>query len=197
MTEILVLLLGVAFSVSGAMLLYFAWQARRAGQHVRRRRFVVAGWLLITISVLPWVIATGGDKGTALAILVLLLAGSALVIRAGLLHKGNGRRVVERDVRNEVSHGSSLLLRRIWVFLLSGPIAMAAALFISAAVFATWNLANGSEANRLATALLLMPLAWTLLALYATYDAPLRYRTSVVFLFLVVGLAGTFFKGIA
>lgn len=196
----LLLLAGAAFSVSGIVLLHAASLARRAGAQARRRKLVSSAWLLVAFAFLPWMYARGFDKGAAFAVIVCMLAGVMLVLRAGLLHEGNGRGRAEREARAadaNGAHGLPLFLRRSWVFLLAGPLAGTASLLLAAVLFAAWDVASGSAANRLAAVMLFVPLAWALLATFATYNARLRYRSLIVCAFLVAGLAGAFLPELA
>src|SRR5690606_15008216 len=125
---------------------------------------------------------------------VIMLSGIALVLRAGWREAGNGRARVEREPRGNGASGGGvvLFLRRAWVFVLSGPLAFAAALLLAAAMYSAWDVESGSAANRLAAVILFVPFAWALLAIGATYDTRLRYRTLAVGAFLLAGIAGAF-----
>ena len=190
------MIVALLLSMTGAVLLYLAWQARRSGKRTRRTVLVTAAWSVLLVSLLPWSIAGGDDRGVALAIIAMTLAGSVLVLRAGFRHRVTtyGRKAKpERETREDVTlNARALLLRRTWVFLLAGPVAAVASVFLAATLFAAWDVETGSAANRLAAVILAVPALWTLLAIYATYDAPLRYRSLIVTTCLLAGLAGTF-----
>lgn len=190
------ILLCAALSAGGVLLLQRAWHERRAGRARRRTVFVLSAWALLAAAFIPWAMAAGADKGAAFAVMVLMLAGTALVLRAGMQHAGNGRRATEREARTndaaDADGGWRLLSRRIAVFLLAGPVSFAVSIVLAACVFAAWNVTSGSAANRLAAVMLFVPFAWSVLAVYATYDAPLRQRSVVVFALLFAGLAGAF-----
>lgn len=193
---------GYAALIAGVLFVWRGWHARRAGRLAERRAFVGIGWLAIAMSFAPWMVAGGADRGVALALIVFMLAGVCLLLHAMFTGKGNGRRGNGRDASsNGASNagfgGWRLFLRRSWVFLLAGPVSAAAATFAAAALFGLWNVETGSAANRLAAVLLLVPIAWSALAIWATYDVPLRRRSLVVFGFLLAGVAGTFLPGMA
>lgn len=191
--NLLILVIAAAMPIAAALLLRQGWRARRAGHPQRRLAFMLSAWTLLLLSFVPWTAASGADRGVAFAITAFMLAGFVLVLLAG--REGNGsRKRAEREPRtngngNEQS-GTRLLLRRICVFLLAGPVSAAIALLITAAAFAWWNVETGSAANRLAAALLLMPFAWALLAIWTTYDVPLRRRSLVMAGVALVSVAG-------
>ena len=197
MTQLLPIPVAVAMTLAGVLVLQYAWRERRAGRRQRRRVVVVVAWLLLALSLAPWALAAGSDKGAAFAVILFMLAGSALVLRIGLLHSAN-RNGREREPRangngtgNE-NGGGSRILRRAWVFLLAGPLSGIVAIAASAGLFAAWNTETGSAANRLACVMLLVPVAWALLATWATYDVSLRARSSVVLGLLLASLALTY-----
>lgn len=194
MQMVLLVITGVVLTLSGVLLLQQSWRERRAGQHARRRVLVVLAWSVLGIALLPWAVAIGTDKGIAYALLALMLAGATLVLRAGFAHAPRQRKG-EREPRNnggavEVQDWR-LLLRRSWVFLLAGPICGIAAVFMTAVMFATWNVETGSAANRLAATILLVPIAWALLATWSTYDVSLKLRSFSVLGLLAASVALT------
>lgn len=177
----LTLVFGIALTMAGVGSLFAAWRARRAGQRRQRNVRVVAGWLLLCLSFVPWIVHGGNDRGVALAIMAFMLAGSTLVLLLGARHRANGRRRNgERDANGASdtrAGGWRLLVRRVWVFLLAGPVSFAVAMLATAALYLGWT---GSAPDRLAAVMLAVPFAWTLLAIYATYDISLRQRSVAV-----------------
>lgn len=178
--QYLTLVFGMALTAAGVLLLFTGWRARRAGRSQQRALFTSAGWILLAASLLPWIILGGSDRGVAFAIMAFMLAGSMLVIFLGSRHSSNGR---ARNMRESVNggaqsiNGNNLLVRRVWVFLLAGPLSFAVAMAGTAVLYLAWT---GSAANRLAVVMLLVPFAWAVLAIYATYDVSLRQRSATV-----------------
>ncbi|MBW3567601.1 MAG: hypothetical protein KY410_06535 [Proteobacteria bacterium] len=200
MTQFLPISAAVVMMLAGVLLLQYAWRERRAGRRQRRRVVVVVAWLVLALSLAPWTFVAGIDKGAAFAVILFMLAGSALVLRAGLLHSTN-RNGREREPRaNRNGNGGSgngdgarsRMVRRAWVFLLAGPLSGVASIAASAGLFAAWNTETGSAANRLACVMLLVPVAWALLATWATYDVSLRARSSIVLGLLLASLTLTY-----
>lgn len=194
MQMVLLVVTGLVLTLSGVLLLQQSWHERRAGQYARRRVLVVLAWSLLCIALLPWAVAIGTDKGIAYALLALMLAGAATVLHAGFVHAPRQRNR-EREPRSTGSAVAAqdwrLLLRRSWVFLLAGPICGTAAVFVTAVMFATWNVETGSAANRLAATILLVPVAWALLATWSTYDISLKLRSVSVLGLLATSVAMT------
>ena len=153
---------------------------------------MLSGWGMTGLSFIPWALATGADKGATLCVMAFMLAGTAVVLRAGFRHEGRTPRKREprENGNGALLSARQLLARRVAVFLLAGPVSGAVAMLATANVFAWWNVETGSAANRLAVTLLMMPFAWALLATLATYDVPLRRRSVFVFGFAAAGVAG-------
>lgn len=198
----ILLLIGGALSAAGVLLLQQGWRNGRNGHAQRRRWYVGGAWLLVLLAFWPWALAGGTDRGIALGVIVFMLAGAALVTQAGRVHVARNRKNGAREPRGngepvETLSGWRLSLRRAFVFLLAGPVAAIAALLLAANIFAWWDTVEGSAANRLAAALLIVPFAWVVLAVWATYDKPLRQRSLWMFAFLLAGTAGLYFPEFA
>lgn len=195
MQIVLLIVTGVVLTLGGVLLLQQSWRERRAGRHARRRVLVTLAWSALGIALLPWAVALGTDKGIACALLALMLTGAALVLRAGFTHaprQRNGERESRKNGAAVVVQDWRLLMRRSWVFLLAGPVCGIAAVFMTAVMFAGWNVDTGSAANRLAATLLLVPIAWALLATWSTYDISLKLRSFSVLGLLAASVVLTF-----
>ncbi|HEX7048504.1 MAG TPA: hypothetical protein VF275_13135 [Gammaproteobacteria bacterium] len=189
-------LIAAAMTIAAALLLREGWRARRAGHMKRRLTLMLSAWSLLLLSFIPWTFASGADRGIAFGITVFMLAGFVLVLMAARESNGSRKRAEREPRTNGNGNGASelsgtrLLLRRIYVFLLAGPISAVIALLVTANAFAWWNVETGSAANRLAAALLIMPIAWALLAIWTTYDVSLRRRSLVAFGLAAMSVAG-------
>lgn len=190
------LALAIALTIAGALALRLArhWGRQPGPQHQLAARW--GGWLLLAASLLPWTAAGGSDRGVALAIGVLMLAGLALALFEGWrAWRAPARRKRERAFRNDLpkarTRGAALLLRRIWIFCLAGPLALAAALAIGLALWLGFGGAGVSEANVLAIGMLSVPIAWAVLAMLATMETRLASRTLLVALPGLLGLGAT------
>lgn len=171
--------------------------ARHWGRRQRPQRQLVlrwTGWLLLVVSLLPWTVAGGSDRGVALAILVLMLAGLSLALFEGWrAWRAPARKKRERTPRNDLprpeTRGKTLLLRRIWIFVLAGPLALAGALAIGMALWLGLAQAGVSEANVLAVAMISVPIIWAVFSGLATMEGRLAPRTLLVALPGLLGLA--------
>ncbi|RFF29996.1 DUF3325 family protein [Wenzhouxiangella sediminis] len=186
----------ILITLAGTLALRLAW--RRGRQQQVRQQLVLrwAGWLLLAAALVPWVATGGGDRGVALGIGVVMLAGLALALVEGWrAWRAPARRRRERQTRSELprapSRGLALLLRRAWIFCLSGLLALAAALAVGLALWVCLARAGMNDANVLAVAMLAVPVAWAVLATLATMEAGLGKRTLLVTAPGLVGAAAT------
>ena len=179
------LALAILLTVAGVLAVRLAWHWGRQ-QHDRRQLALRwAGWLLLLAALLPWAMAGGADRGVTLAIIAVMLIGLVLVLFEGWrAWQAPKRRRRERELRNDLpqadTRGAALLLRRVWIFCLSGPLALAASLAIGLALWLGLARAGVSEANVLAIAMLSVPIVWSVFATLATMDAGLGKRTLLV-----------------
>lgn len=179
------LAIAIGLTVAGVLAVRQAWRRGRQQQPGRQLALRWVGWLLLLAALVPWALAGGHDRGVALAIIALMLAGLALALFEGWrAWQAPPRRRREREPRNDLpratSRGSALLLRRIWIFCLSGPLALAGALAIGLALWLSLARAGVSTANVLAVAMLSVPIAWAVFAMLATMEGGLGRRTLVV-----------------
>lgn len=196
------LALAALLVLAGVAALRLAWRAGRRGRTRRRLVLRWGGWLLLAGSLVPSMAASGADRGVALAIVVLMLAGLVLVLREGRREwLTPRRRRREREGRDEPLPAAGggrgrLLARRIWIFCLGGPLAAAATLAIGLAMWLGLERAGVQDANILASALLAIPVIWALLAIVASIDLRLWLRTVAVTLpGLLAGLASLWLGG--
>lgn len=172
-------------TVAGVLAVRLAWHWGRQQRPGRQLALRWAGWLLLILALLPWMAAGGGDRGVALATGIVMLAGLALALIEGWrAWRTPKRRRREREPRNDLpraaSRGTALLLRRVWIFCLSGPLSLAAALAIGLALWLALAQAGVNEANVLAIAMLSVPIVWAVLAVLATMESKLATRTLLV-----------------
>lgn len=162
---------GAVLLLAGLALLVVAWRRRKQS----RGLLIAGGWGLMLLSMWPWVVFGGPDRGVAIAISVLTLAAFAIVMRNGAAVK-RVRAVADDEVVTGYSDvGQIDWGRRGWVVLLAGPIAFASALQLSLVVFMSHGLA---EADRVTFAGVLMPLAWGALTTWALSDPNLMRKSA-------------------
>jgi uncharacterized iron-regulated membrane protein len=159
--------LALASACLGVGLLRAAWGIRSSDNRARTKRWLtLAGWFGLSLGSFAWhASGQAWDKAVACAALV-----PALVALIVLAREAQWKAIAEKNRRKrdpalpEPSPHQSLgqdLLR----FLLAGPLALIAALGITALVglYAPW-----SDADRLVTAGLILPIIWALAAMFAT-----------------------------
>lgn len=188
--------LALAIGLTGAsvLALRLAWHWGRQQQPRRQLLARCSAWLLLTAALAPWMLAGGSDRGVALAVLVVMLAGLALALFEGWrAWRAPMRRKREPTPRNDLpraeTRGARLLLRRLWIFCLSGPLALAASLAIGLGLWLGLERIGVSDANVLAVAMLSVPIVWSILAMLASMEGSLGSRTLLVTLPGLLGLA--------
>lgn len=187
------LLPALVCSLAGVALLRGAWQLGGSDGNGRRIALDVAGWGLLAVSVGVWMAAGGPDRGVALAFLAFMLPGLAMIAVAGwqgLRANGNGRRNSRADAvraAREQDRPPFLRLRQAWIFVLTGPLAAAVAVVLGMALYAGGLALAWHPADVLATVLLFVPLAWTVLAVAASTHWTLWKRSGLV---VALGLLG-------
>jgi hypothetical protein len=187
----MLLALALVLTVMGAFALRLAWQSGKETRTGRQLGLRLTGWGLLIAALIPASMAGGPDRGPALALLTFMLAGLGVVLREGWrANRRPDRTGRERALREEPTRaggiGGSLLLKRIWIFCLAGPIALAAALALGLSLWLGLARAGVAEADVLATAMLSVPIVWALLSVLATMQGGLATRTLIV---AVPGLA--------
>ncbi|WP_262690734.1 hypothetical protein [Kordiimonas aestuarii] len=185
-------LLGLALALAGVMVLRYTWGKKGA----RSRAEVSAGWGLIAASFVPWVMASTPDWGSALAICLFMIIGVVLMGYAAA-RQPEGRKARAGRAERAAAPASAVPFnwpitgRRVFTFLLAGPIAGVAALYLCLWLYGAMG--GGASAGQLMAVLFAFPLLWAVLSVFATYDMPVVRRGGIVVLSGVLGALGTYF----
>jgi hypothetical protein len=148
---------------SGVVLLYASWRKR-----LRPKRLVVpCGWSLIAISFWFWIRFAGAEFGTVIAAMQLSIVAWIFVLTNRHMRRSNGRQ--QEPVAMNLPRFQAIL-HHSSRFLIAVPLAAGAGtmLVLAASILLPW-----SDANRLAFAVLVMPLMWGVLAYWACLDTRL------------------------
>ncbi|MFC7335069.1 hypothetical protein [Rhodocista pekingensis] len=176
-------LAAVAAAGAGVGLLYLCWRRRPA----RAGWLVAAGWLLLAVSLLPWVRAAGAEFGTAYALLALTGAGWAGVLAAAELRRPRRQAAVAGGAEAAETGPGRGVRRHLLLFVLAVPAAAAAA---AVATVGLSRLLPWTVVDRMALSALLMPVVWGCAAYWVTADPrPLRPVLGMVAAALVGGVA--------
>jgi hypothetical protein len=146
--------------ICGAALLYASWRGR-----LRPKRLAVTGgWLLIAVSLALWIRAVGAEFGTAIAAMQLSIVAWTLVMANRHIRRSIGRRQEPSGLNlprfQSVLHHSGRFLVAVPLAACSGTL-----LALAAVALLPW-----SEVDRLALAVLLVPLIWGALAYWACLE---------------------------
>jgi hypothetical protein len=153
----------VLAGASGVVSLYASWRQRLQP----KRLAVPCAWLLIAVSFWFWIRFAGAEFGTVIAAIQLSIVAWILVLTNRHVRRSNGRRqepvAMNLPRFQAIVHHSSR-------FLVAVPLAAATGtmLVLAASVLLPW-----SDVNRLAFAVLMMPLMWGVLAYWACLDTRL------------------------
>lgn len=171
----------------GLFALRRAW-ARRREQHTLP---LIAGWAAILASLPLWILASGADRGISQLILAVCLLGCLLVLFTGQNKAARRERALREAGEPAPPPSRSLVLRRIAVFALAGPGALAAAILLSVPAYAGLAHIAATEADRLALIFFFVPIAFGILTTLAVIDFPLRRRAALIGAALAAGAIAT------
>lgn len=150
---------GAAAAVFGVLLLRRAWGLSRRSAALNG----VAWALLLAASITG--AAGRGAWGLAIVALFAMGMAAALLARAALGSPPGKTRASDRKAHMLPEHGEPLYLgRRVLTFLVTVPLAFAAALLIALAARAAAGLGGWAAADANVLTLLLVPVIWGLLA---------------------------------
>lgn len=178
-------------SIAGVLALWQTWRFGRQNRRPAQRAGRLLAWFLLAVSLVPWGLAGGADRGVALGILGLMVAALAIVGTIGWREARNPRRRKnsrERTDNERTESPGRAFVRRAWIFVLAGPFSALAAISLTLSLHGlavSWD-----PANRLAALLLFAPVAWAVLTIVATYDGALWKRSAGIGGVLVAGLLG-------
>ncbi|WP_417458017.1 hypothetical protein [Kordiimonas sp.] len=191
----LMVLAAVVLTFAGILVLRQAWKKKGA----RDLRLVATGWALIAFSFVPWVSTSTPDWGSAVALCALMMVGLGAIAYAAWKQpesrKAQKARTRDRALR-DVATGEKPPrdwrrgLQRTLTFLLAGPIAGAASLYLT--LFLYGVLQQSNPQGQVFAALFAFPLFWAVLSVFATYDMPALRRGGIVCLSGVLGVVGTY-----
>lgn len=175
----------------GVAALWGAWMAGRRQSVVAWSRSALRGfgWGLLVASFGLWMQAAGPDRGLAIAGLGLSLAGLLFLVQAARSEARSRNRPARRRRTTTRTAGPRppgpggglrTGLRRLWVVVLAGPVAVAAAVLLAMLLYALALAAGLQAANGLAIGLIATPLLWSLLMPVATAGLALRTRSAIL-----------------
>jgi hypothetical protein len=139
---------------------------RRGWRSPARRHWLLAGWSLLTAGLFGWAATAGWDVALALALLTPSLIAYALLASCAQVRPRRAPKPC--TAASPAQRGRRR--RALWRGLYAGPLSLAAALGLGAAVALRTPLA---EADRLVAGGLVVPLAWAAGMVWATTDARL------------------------
>jgi len=151
-------LLATVLGLGGLAVLYVAW--RRPGRSALLRGI---GWGLFLLSVWPWGLAGGADRGVALGMVVVSAGALALIAATGQWRGATPRRQRAGTASTEPLTGAG------WghwlkVFLLAGPLAAVAAFVLALPLM---HLSGWAEADRLVATAFAVVILWSAGAVWA------------------------------
>lgn len=191
----LMVLAAVVLTFAGILVLRQAWKKKGA----RDMRLVATGWALIAFSFVPWVNTSTPDWGSAVALCALMTVGLGAIAYAAWKQpesrKAQKARTRDRAVRDVTAGEKSPRdwragLGRTLTFLLAGPVAGLASLYLT--LFLYGVLQQSNPQGQVFAALFSFPLFWAVLSVFATYDMPALRRGGIVCLSGVLGVVGTY-----
>lgn len=159
----LLVLPAVLAAAVGIALLYAAWRKQISGTPL----LLWIAWLLIGASILLWSAATGPEFGPVIALLVMPLVAWCFV--AANRHIRTSRSPLQEPSAMNLPRAGAVA-RHTAIFLVAVPLAAGAAtlMVLGGSALLPWR-----EVDRLALAVLLIPVVWGLFSYWATADVRL------------------------
>jgi hypothetical protein len=178
------LLAGTALSVAGVACLFGSWN----GATTRKAWINGLGWMLLTISVIAWSIASGAEFGTTLALSVPGVIAWIFALQSAELREQRVRTrkpLVKAEPAAKITDARSWL-RHFWFFVLTVPLSGAASALVSVALcqWLPW-----SDTNEMVLAIFLMPLLWGCAAYWIVADPKLSRPTMTLIAAGAIGAA--------
>jgi uncharacterized membrane protein YfcA len=156
-------LAAVLAAAVGVAVLYASWRKRL---HAKRSA-LACGWALIALSVVFWTSSVGAEFGPVIAGLQLSVVALMFVLANRHVGRGNGRSQVQAAVR---SPRIATVARHAGTFVLAVPLAGCCGTLV---MLAAATLLPAGDADRLAFAILTVPVAWGVFAFWACADTRL------------------------
>lgn len=170
-------LAAAALSVAGALALFESWR-RRAQSH---RRLMAGGWLAFAASLPLWIVATGPDRGAAMAGLAAMAALSIILAVQYARPDGKVRRTPSRVASSiAVPVSAGRVARTLYVTVLSVLVSLAAAVCLSGAIYAAILGAGLAQPDALFWSVFILPAAWGGLMIVPALDGSLLMRSLVM-----------------
>ena len=174
-TALLIRGLACLMAVCGLWLLQAAWRLRTANGWR-----LAGGWSAITLSVICWAATSHPDKGSALGIVVIMIAAMAAL--SWIYVKADRKTAREAAARvTELAPTSPLeILRSVAAGILLGPLAGLAALALSTAGFVMLQKSGVEHTANLVMAMFAFPLFWAVIAVVAGAHSRLWRKGAIV-----------------
>jgi hypothetical protein len=174
-TALLIRGLACLMVVCGLWLLQAAWRLRTANGWR-----LAGGWSAITLSVICWAATSHPDKGSALGIVVIMIAAMAALSWIYVKADRKTAREATARVTKPAPTGPLEILRRIAAGILLGPLAGLAALAFSTAGFVVLRKSGVEHTTNLVTAMFAFPLLWAVIAVVASAHSRLWRKSAIV-----------------
>ncbi|WP_135213090.1 hypothetical protein [Vitreimonas flagellata] len=184
--DIALQILGMMVQVAGLAILYLHWRAKRGlGGAV-----LVAGWALIALGALPWLMHVSIERGLALAMLAPMAAGLFLLAPDALARVGNSATPKKARAAQESLEAESTSPGRLSRNVARWIGALIAAPALALAAMAAWQaFVPGVNADRFAFSIFALMIVWTAATLWLL--ATMRpWRATLVTTFAAFVLGG-------
>lgn len=180
--------LALLVTAAGIALLRWGWH--------RSPSIVASGWAVL-VAGLAWLTAMDGAWGLATGSTAAMLAASGILAHGALTAPVRTARVKTERIPSVALHNArwSGVARRVAIFLLSAPLAGAAAILVALAILAGLRAGGVIEANSTALALLIWPVAWTIVTLLVLLEE--RIAAMLRLICGIGGVAGVAFWALA
>ncbi|MEM7081509.1 MAG: hypothetical protein AAF465_02060 [Pseudomonadota bacterium] len=184
-SDLVIRLLAIAITLAGFGVLLYAWQ-----RATRSWPLLGLAWGLLVTALILWSATSASDKGVALGLVAgVLIALAVLTVRTLRETPRTLRRTREAQNTAQAAVEELQLIRRLWLFMLYGPLAGLASMALCSAAFVLFQEVGLEHTANVTIVFLLFPIAWSCIAVGVGYPIGLLRKTTSVFVTGLVSLA--------
>ncbi len=181
------ILVAILMMFMGILLLKTSWTRKH-----KSALYKIAGWALILSSFIPFSFYVGADVAAAFVGIAFVLVGFIIVLRKGITVT-NSIQKTTREKEKTITEKTDwkTILRRVYLFLLAGPVAISAAIMLAISIYGFTDDKMVPQ-NSLVLTFFVFPIIWAIILIACLNSSSLKKKSLVAFLSAGAGYAGIF-----